>query len=562
MLAAQSVPTGAPSEGWQAKAGARARVIFASDVASWLASTAIHAGVMIGLSLLVLGRIAEPREKLEAMFAEMPSNYSAELPGDAPINLDSASDKLETGLPDGGGEPLELPGPHAANYGLADGAGSLLGGEPMLAAEAGTTGSPSEFALDSGTATSLEGIGVGFSDLDNPLAPRGGGLEGRRLVGRLGTALRGGGSVQSEAAVEAGLAWLARHQWSDGGWRFDLTKCPACGGACKDSGFHESTTAATGLALLSFLGAGYTHDEGKYQDNVARGLRFLRSRMNVTKYGGDLRDGGRGDDVGRPFFGRRGGMANVADTMYSHGIASLALTEAYGMSHDPDLRPPAQQAIEFIINSQYEDGGWRYIPAMFYPGPGDMTVTGWQMSALKSALLAGIEIPPEVWRRAGAFVEGLELDDGATYSYVRGERGTASTTAIGLLCRMIGGWPRQTPSLLRGANHIGDLVPSQGNMYFNFYASQVLHHLGGPLWNRWNPQMRDYLVATQATDGHERGSWYFNESHSGPGGRLYTTAMAVMTLEVYYRYMPLYGEQFVDKKPVAETKVRAGKAPD
>jgi len=101
-------------------------------------------------------------------------------------------------------------------------------------------------------------------------------------------------------------------------------------------------------------------------------------------------------------------------------------------------------------------------------------------------------------------------------------------------------------------SRIGALKPYENNVYFIYYASQVLHHLGGKFWTKWNAPMREYLIDTQATDGHEEGSWYFLESHSGPGGRLYTTAMAIMTLEVYYRYMPLYGESFVEKAPQSE----------
>jgi hypothetical protein len=130
-----------------------------------------------------------------------------------------------------------------------------------------------------------------------------------------------------------------------------------------------------------------------------------------------------------------------------------------------------------------------------------------------------------------------------------GDRGTAATTAVGLLCRMIGGWPREHRPLQKGGAALGGLIPAQQNMYFNYYAAQVLHHLGGRTWEKWNPRMRDYLVDTQATEGHETGSWYFAESHSTPGGRLYTTTMAVMTLEVYYRYMPLYKEAFTKRAP-------------
>jgi hypothetical protein len=237
------------------------------------------------------------------------------------------------------------------------------------------------------------------------------------------------------------------------------------------------------------------------------------------------------------------------DSMYSHGIATLAITEAYAMTRDSGLRKPAEEAVKFIVNAQYEDGGWRYNPNWETPGPGDVTVTGWQLMALKSALLAGIDVPYEVWIKASAFLDRCQEDGGARYQYMAGDRGTAATTAVGLLCRMIGGWPREHRPLQKGGAALGGLIPSQQNMYFNYYAAQVLHHLGGRTWEKWNPRMRDYLVDTQATEGHETGSWYFAESHSTPGGRLYTTTMAVMTLEVYYRYMPLYKEAFTKRAP-------------
>jgi len=82
-------------------------------------------------------------------------------------------------------------------------------------------------------------------------------------------------------------------------------------------------------------------------------------------------------------------------------------------------------------------------------------------------------------------------------------------------------------------------------MYYNYYATQVLHHWQGPEWKRWNVQMRDHLIATQAGRGHESGSWYFSGGRGDVGGRLYNTAMAVMTLEVYYRYMPLYRREAI-----------------
>jgi hypothetical protein len=395
---------------------------------------------------------------------------------------------------------------------------------------------------------------TGLESLADPLAARGGGLDGRRVAGRLGRALKGGGSRESEAAVEAGLEWLAAHQYPDGGWRFDLEHCPNCGGYCRNSGTYRSSTAATGLALLAFLGGGYTHQDGKYQDVVNKGLYYLIEHMTVTSLGGDLRDFGPDSQDSPEAAAELLRAANVIvrrrDSMYSHGIASLALTEAYAMTRDRTLRQPAEDAVKFIVSAQYQDGGWRYNPASESPGPGDMTVSGWQLAALKSALLAGIDVPYETWTRASEFVDGLAEEGGSQYAYVRGERGTPATTAIGLLLRMIGGWPRDYRPLQKGAALLAAEQPKRSNTYFNFYAAQVLHHLGGPLWEKWNPRMRDFLVATQESEGHEKGSWFVvGEAHSPQGGRLYTTAMSVMTLEVYYRYMPIYGEAFVGRDP-------------
>lgn len=346
----------------------------------------------------------------------------------------------------------------------------------------------------------------------------GGGYEGRSAE-RKGDLVRGrGGNERSENAVAMGLAWLAAHQWQDGGWRFDLTTGP-CGGQCRHSGIVGTTTGATGLALLPFLGAGHTHEQGSYQEVVNRGLYYLRSRMIIGPEGGDLQEG----------------------TMYAHGIATTALCEAYAMTRDAALRQPAQRAIDFICHAQHSAGGWRY-----YPGqPGDTTVFGWQMMALKSAAMAGLDVPSPVTMLAERFLDSVQTDDGAQYGYV-GPARDPGPTAIGLLIRMYTGWPREDSRLQRGAHVLSRLGPSQSDMYFNYYATQVLHHFEGPTWPRWNEAMRDYLIRTQAVQGHERGSWHFEDRHGTKGGRLYTTAMCVMILEVYYRHMPLYDTRAVN----------------
>jgi len=507
---------------------------------AWLSSAAVHAALLIILSLIILAKPTDeplwvsgafdvaPAEELEIELSEIPQEGAT--PPLGPVEI---------------GAEISLPEPRATTV------GSPTGSAVTRSIGGGFSGNASVEAL----APIGDVAGGRFESFSNPLASRGGGLGGRTLENRRAMALAGGGTEQSEAAVEAALAWLAEHQWPDGGWRFDLEKCPSCSGYCRNSGSHTSSTAATGLALLSFLGAGYTHQDGKYQDVVSRGLYYLKERMTITSHGGDLRDSKAALEVEVP----AGGLLNAAnlaaaarrDNMYSHGIASLAITEAYAMTRDRELREPAEQAVKFIVSAQYEDGGWRYAPGFESPGPGDMTVSGWQIAVLKSAVLAGIDVPYEVWMKINDFLDSVQLAGGAQYLYLRGDRPTRRTAAtpIGLLCRMIGGWPRDHRPLLQGTAKIGDLLPQRKDMYFNYYASQVLHHMSGPQWEKWNPKMREYLIATQAAEGHETGSWYFTESHSEPGGRLYTTAMAAMTLEVYYRYMPLYKEAFVDRAP-------------
>lgn len=380
-------------------------------------------------------------------------------------------------------------------------------------------------------------VGAEFGDL---LVSRGGGMDGRNPATRRSLALGGGGSEASESAVELGLAWLAAHQWPDGGWRFNLTTHPQCGGECRDSGFVESTTASTGLALLCFLGAGYTHHQGPYQDVVAQGLYYLVDRMVITTHGGDLRDLTMLDQLGEA-----SPRIRKSGDMYCHGIAALALCEAYAMTRDKELAEAAQLAIDFIVYSQHEVGGWRYEPKE----PGDTTVSGWQVAALKSGLLGDLHIPREVWYRASNYFDSVQDDRGSTYGYQTPSTNRISTTSVGLLSRMMLGWPKDHPPLRRGLARLADENPQKSNMYFNYYATQALHHIGGSGWKRWNARMRDYLVDSQAKTGHERGSWYFKEAWSDRGGRLYTTALSILTLEVYYRYLPMYHDAFVEQAP-------------
>ncbi len=348
------------------------------------------------------------------------------------------------------------------------------------------------------------------------------GLDGRNPQYRESqVGLPGGPTRRSEEAVERGLKWLAAHQRPDGSWHFDLNKGP-CQGQCHNSGNVGSTTAATSLALLAFLGAGYTHLDGEHREIVRRGLYYLEKKAAFTPHGADYRDGTQ--------YG-----------MYSHGITTIALCEASIMTNDRSLQKYTQPAIDFILYAQDpKGGGWRYTPGE----PGDTTVTAWQVMALKSARAAYLRVPSQTTAKVHQFLNQVQSEDGAAYGYLSSGK-EPTTTAVGLLCRMFLGWPHDQPQLLNGVKYVASRGPSPSDMYFNYYATQLLHHFSGPIWIGWNERMREHLVATQSNFGHENGSWQFEDEHESgsKGGRMYNTCMAIMTLEVYYRYLPIYNDE-------------------
>ncbi len=321
-----------------------------------------------------------------------------------------------------------------------------------------------------------------------------------------------GGTTLTEAAVARGLRWLAQQQQPDGRWRLD-------GGVRSDS-------AATSLALLPFLGAGQTHLSGRHKETVARGLRWLVSQQ---KPDGDLRADSSGNTG-----------------MYAHGQGAIVLSEAFLMTGDEVLRQPAQQAIEFIAAAQYADGGWRYEPAQELRGReqrGDTSVVGWQLMAMQSARAAKLPVPPETFELSSHFLDSVQRRDGALYGYQPGHQPTPAMTAEALLCRIYLGWTKSDPPLMEGVRWLLDEHPpaaDRPNVYYWYYGTQALHHVGGEEWERWNFLMRDALVNTQEPRGAAAGSWDPRGEHAAAGGRLYMTALAVCTLEVYYRHLPIF----------------------
>ncbi|MDY0165875.1 MAG: terpene cyclase/mutase family protein [Thermoguttaceae bacterium] len=327
-----------------------------------------------------------------------------------------------------------------------------------------------------------------------------------------------------EPAVIAALRWIADHQLPDGSWSFDHTLAPSCKGKCRSpGGLKEARNAATAMALLPFLAAGQAPKAGEYRRAVGRGVDYLVRNVKRTEQGGSLMESG--------------------GTMYSHGLAAIALTEAYGMTQDRALLEPAQAVVNYISYAQDPvGGGWRYMPRQ----KGDTSVTGWQLHALKNAHMSYLQVPPVAIRKASSFLDSVQANGGATYGYTTPGEGPA-TTAIGLLGRMYLGWDRDNPALQRGVERVAAWgVSTKGNMYYNYYATQVAHHWGGDVWRKWNTDMRDWLLESQAKDGHEAGSWFFAGGDAGTdrGGRLYTTSLAaLMLLQSHREPLPLKREQ-------------------
>ena len=353
----------------------------------------------------------------------------------------------------------------------------------------------------------------------------GGGLSARTPEGRVKYGEKFGATAESEAAVENALRWLVEHQRSDGSWSFDLEIAP-CNGRCKNGRSQlektpTPTTAATGLALLAFLGAGYTSDHGPYQDTVRKGIYFLRSAAVETQFGYDWQDSG---------------------SMYGHGIALLAMSEAMTMAKlngkvDSDLFHYVNRAAMFTTAAQHDNGSWGYTPGR----PGDTTITGWQVLSLVTAKKAGVQTPSFTFPRAKKFLISVQSHPSFQFGY-NSPKPERTTTAIALTLMLYLGQQPGMTFFDREFDRIADRGPMLTNVYHDYYATMALHHVRHRDWEIWNTKLRDHLVRTQSQSGHEAGSWHFKDKWGDVGGRLYTTAMCALILEVYYRYLPLYEE--------------------
>lgn len=317
-----------------------------------------------------------------------------------------------------------------------------------------------------------------------------------------------GGSDETEAAIGRALDWFSAHQEDDGRW------------SCRRHGGEDGhDNAMTGFAMLCYFGWGARHDQaGPYQEPLTRAVNWLAGRVGKD---GDL----------------TGGQKNG---MYDQGIATMALAEAYGLTQDPALYEPLRRATMFIIRAQNEDhGGWRYRPGST---DGDTSVVGWQVMALTSARMAGIRVPEEPFDRARKWLDRVAGGrHRGLYGYTSG-KATHTMTAEGMFCQQLMGLRPEDRRMIEAAEYLKTSLPDPRRpaFYYWYYGCLSLYQHQGPAWEMWNQEMKKTLLGMQVRKGAGAGSWPAKGQFAPRGGVVMSTAMATLSLEVYYRYLPMY----------------------
>jgi hypothetical protein len=335
----------------------------------------------------------------------------------------------------------------------------------------------------------------------------------------------GGGNATTERSVRAAITWLAQAQSQDGRWdarRHGAGQERYVLGQDRNGAGAKADTGVTGLALLAMLGAGETHRDGSHTVEVARGLDFLRRSQRPD--------------------GNLCGEAELFAQMYCHSMAAFAASEAYAITKDERLAPMVRAAAGYSLAVQHPtDGGWRYRPG----DTGDTSQLGWQVMALRSADLGGVDVPQVTWTRVDRFLRQVERGGAGGLAAYRPEGPpTRPMTAESLYCRqLLTGQPdgQLSPAALNEAiASLSKEPPSAAavNLYYWYYATLALHRAqhvspeAANAWQRWNEALTRTLLSTQSEDG----SWPTTCLWGGYGGRVFTTSLAAMCLEVYYRY--------------------------
>jgi hypothetical protein len=342
----------------------------------------------------------------------------------------------------------------------------------------------------------------------------------------------------TDTTVEGALGWLKDHQSPDGSWDCDnfMSMCdPKKGPPCDGRGQPSYDVGVTGLALLAFHGAGYDSAiNSPYRETIKKGLKWLKSVQDT--------DG---------CYGRRS-----YHFTYSHAIATFAMIEAYGMTKSAVWKESAQKGLGFVIACQNPYKAWRYDVK---PGDNDLSVTGWMVMALNAAKSAGdLDFAAEPLKNAHSYAVEMTDEETGRAGYIKkGERPvrpegketifpaeeSESLTAVGMLVRLYSGEkPKDSPMLRAGAQLLTKRLPvwekdnGKIDMYYWYYGTLVMFQMGGSDWAAWNKSMTAAIGKTQRTDGNFKGSWDPLDAWGDDGGRIYSTALMAMCLEVYYRY--------------------------
>ena len=488
---------------------AQRRFLFFQAMPAWLVSTLVHVLILVVLALI---SIASPIKIINVLTASSNSDEGPEIEEITIEEIDpgEVQESEEVTEPVEVTEAVEMA--EAIDVPVMD-----MAVVPIEMTDFAADMAPAAASLQKLSAVSMQPMGSRSADMKKKLLREYGGTE------------------SSEAAVTEALKWFARHQIKGGplmgAWTFqhNIVCRNACDGGCEKNR-NDQYNAATAMALLPYMGAGQTHLKGEFKQVVWKGLKFL------------IQNGKPGKQMGLPVIDYRGG-----GNMYDHGLATIALCEAYAMTGDPDIAGPAQAAINFIVAAQGRDGGWRY---GVRDDRGDTSVVGWQVMALKSGYMGHLAVPPATTKGASLFLDSVASDSGSIYGYNKKEtKFRPATSAVGLLCRMYSGWDKTHPGIIKGVAHISKRGISKTDLYYDYYAAQVLRQYGGEEWDKFNEELRDYLVESQDQNGGAKGSWYFkNSDHVSRAGRLCITSFATMILEVYYRHMPLYAEAATEEE--------------
>lgn len=315
----------------------------------------------------------------------------------------------------------------------------------------------------------------------------------------------------TDLAARRGLDFLRSAQNADGSW---------------ESGGFGKATSVTSLAVMAFLACGHVPGEdGPYRDAIARGVAYVLDHQ------------------------RPDGML-VSNTshgpLYCHGISTVMLAEVVGMTPDPAVSQRARaalaRAVELIVRAQRvpkspdHAGGWRYQPGSY---DSDLSVSGWQVVALRAARDAGCSVPSEAIDDALDYVRRCVEPRSGGFSYQAGRGGPNNPrTGTGILSLELCG-EHASPEALAGAKYLLAHPPSWGSDYFfyeAYYCPQALFQLGDEFFLPYFNQLLPILLDRQEPDG----SWYSPTGNDRTGGRNYCTAMAILALAVEYRYLPIY----------------------